>query len=132
MILRSFSQELWISNPYIFATQYRRPLIFKTMKSVRSNTSKCQRFTTSGCKDSKLRVCGKKWCPCQQILINVVLVATGCYWLLLIATVKFLALYSYAEPLELDTLNHNRFIWISNVDTWFLSKPYSALFCFYH
>ena len=46
-------QKLWFSICYIFAAQYRRPLIFQTLNSVRSNniSLKYQRFTTLGFKD---------------------------------------------------------------------------------
>ena len=33
----SFCHKLYFSNLYIFATRYRRPLIFQTMNSVKSN-----------------------------------------------------------------------------------------------
>ena len=47
----SLCNKLWFSNPYIFATQCRRPQIFQTMNSVRSNniSLKYQSFTLSGC-----------------------------------------------------------------------------------
>ena len=45
------------SNPYIFGFQCRRPLIFSTMTSVRSNniSLKFQRVTTLGSKDIGIR-----------------------------------------------------------------------------
>ena len=53
----SFCHKLWFSNPYIFATQCRRPLIFQTMNHVRPNniSLKHQRFTPLGCKDVEIR-----------------------------------------------------------------------------
>ena len=55
----SFCHKLWLSNPYIFATRCRRPLIFQTMISVISNclSLKYQRFTPSGCKEIMFRKC---------------------------------------------------------------------------
>ena len=46
----SFCHKLEFSNIYIFATQCRRPLIFQTMNSVRSNnlSLKNQWYTPSG------------------------------------------------------------------------------------
>ena len=45
----SLYHELRFANPYIFATQCRRPQIFPTMKSIGSNKS--EMFTTSGFND---------------------------------------------------------------------------------
>ena len=47
----SLCHKLRFCNPYIFATQCRRPLIFQTMHSVRSNSLslKYQGFSPSGC-----------------------------------------------------------------------------------
>ena len=49
----SLCHKLRCFNPYIFATQCRRPLTFQTMNSVRLNnlSLKYQRCTPSGCKD---------------------------------------------------------------------------------
>ena len=53
-------QRNWVfateSNFNIIATQCRRPLMFQTMKAVRSNnvSLKYQRFTSSGCKDIRI------------------------------------------------------------------------------
>ena len=49
----SLYNKLWFSNPYIFSIQCRRPLIFQTMKYVRSNnlSLKYQMFTPSSCRD---------------------------------------------------------------------------------
>ena len=51
------SHKLWFSNPYIFATHWRRPWIFPTMNYIRSNnlSLKWQRFTPSGWKDIWIR-----------------------------------------------------------------------------
>ena len=48
----SFCHKLWFSKSYIFATQCRRPLLFQTMNSIRSNnvSLKYQSFTPSGLK----------------------------------------------------------------------------------
>ncbi len=48
----SFCYKLKLSNPYIFVSQCRRPLIFQTMNSVRSNNLnfKYQKFIPSGFK----------------------------------------------------------------------------------
>ena len=46
----SFCHKLWFSNPYIFATQRRRPFIFQTMKSNNLDL-KYQRITPSDWKD---------------------------------------------------------------------------------
>ena len=53
----SLCHKLKFSNPNIFATQCRRPQIFQTMNSVRSNSVslKYQRPTPSGCKDIGVR-----------------------------------------------------------------------------
>ena len=54
----SFCHKIRFSNPYIFATWYRRPWIFPTMNSVyRSNNLSLnyQRFTLSGCLDLEIR-----------------------------------------------------------------------------
>ena len=52
-----FLPQTIISNPYFFVIQCRRPLIFQTMNSFRSNNDslKHQRFTTSDCKDIGIR-----------------------------------------------------------------------------
>ena len=44
----SFCHKLWVSNFKIVATQCRRPLIFLTLKDIRSNnvSLKYQRFTS--------------------------------------------------------------------------------------
>ena len=49
----SFCHTFWFSNPYIFATQRRRPFIIQTMNSVKSNNLdlKYQRITPSDWKD---------------------------------------------------------------------------------
>jgi len=49
----SLCHKLWFSNPYILATQCRRPKLFQTMNTSRSNNLnlKYKRFTKSGCKD---------------------------------------------------------------------------------
>ena len=49
----SFCHKLWVSNFKIVATQCRRPLIFQTLKDIRSNnvSLKYQSFTSKGCKD---------------------------------------------------------------------------------
>ena len=49
--------KLWFSNTYIFGFQWRRPLKFQTMTSVRSNnlSLKYQRFTALGFKDIGIR-----------------------------------------------------------------------------
>ena len=46
----SFCLKLYFCNPYIFATRFRWPKIFQTMKSVRSKSvsMKYQKFTPSG------------------------------------------------------------------------------------
>ena len=48
-----FGHKLWFSNYYIFTVQYRRPLIFQTLNSVRSNNFilKYQSFKPLGCND---------------------------------------------------------------------------------
>ena len=53
----SFCHKLWYSNPYNFATQCRRPYIFQTMNSVRSNNHslKYYRLTPSGFKYIRIR-----------------------------------------------------------------------------
>ena len=53
----SLYHKLWFSNRNIFAAQCRRPLIFQTINSVRSNNLglKYQRFTRSGCKDAGIK-----------------------------------------------------------------------------
>ena len=53
----SLCHKLKFSNPNTFATQCRRPQIFQTINSVRSNnvSLKYQRPTTSGCKDIGIR-----------------------------------------------------------------------------
>ena len=53
----SLCNKLRFSNPYIFRFQCRKPLIFKTMTSVRSNniSLKYQRFMTLGFKDIGIR-----------------------------------------------------------------------------
>ena len=52
----NFCHKLLFSNFNIIATQCRRPLIFQTMKDVRSKNGslKYQRFKSSGCKDIRL------------------------------------------------------------------------------
>ena len=52
----SFCHKLWFSNFNIVATQFRRLLVFQTMKAIRSNnvSLKYQRFTSSGCKEIRL------------------------------------------------------------------------------
>ena len=49
--------KLKFYNSYFFATQCRRPQIFKTMNSIRSNnlSLKYQWFTPSGCNDIRIR-----------------------------------------------------------------------------
>ena len=49
----SLCHKLLFSNHYIFGTKCRRPYIFQTMNSVKSNnlSLKYQMFTTSGSKD---------------------------------------------------------------------------------
>jgi len=53
----SFCLKLKSFNPYIFATQYRGPLIFQTMHFVRSNnlSLKSKDFLLLGCKDIGIR-----------------------------------------------------------------------------
>ena len=53
----SLCHKLKFSNPYIFETQCRRPSIFQTMNSGRSNdlSLKHQRFAPSSCKDIRIR-----------------------------------------------------------------------------
>ena len=53
----SLCNKLGMSDSYIFATLCRRPQIFQTMNSVRSNnlSLKYQSFTTVGCKDIGIR-----------------------------------------------------------------------------
>ena len=53
----SLCHKLRFSNPVICTTQSRRPLIFQTMNSVRSNnlSLKYQRFTPSSCRDIVIR-----------------------------------------------------------------------------
>ena len=53
----SFCHKLQFSKPYICATQCRRPLIFQTMNSVRSNSIsvKYQRLKLSGCEGIDIR-----------------------------------------------------------------------------
>ena len=48
--------KLWYFKSYIFGTLYRRPWIFQTMNSVRSNnlSFKYQRLTSSVCKDIRI------------------------------------------------------------------------------
>ena len=59
-----FCHKLKLSNPYIFATQYRRFFIFQTKNSVRlyNLSLKYLRFKPSGCKGRyyKIEVCWKK------------------------------------------------------------------------
>ena len=59
----SLCPKLCFSKPYIF--QCRRPQIFQTMNSIRSNnvSLKYQRFATLGSKDYKFRVCDKDSIP---------------------------------------------------------------------
>ena len=47
-----FLPQTLISNHFIFTTRCHMPLIFQTIKSVRSNSQNMehQRFTPSGCK----------------------------------------------------------------------------------
>ena len=55
--LRKFCEETkMVQRNWIIATQCRRPLMFQTMKDVRSNNVilKYQRFTSSGCKDIRI------------------------------------------------------------------------------
>ena len=49
----SFRRRLWSFNPYIYLNQCRKPLIFQTMNSVRSNilSLKYQTFQPSDLKD---------------------------------------------------------------------------------
>ena len=57
--------KLKISNPYIFATWWSKPLIFKTIWSL-IHSLKYQSSTTSGYKkykDLKTRVCGARTVP---------------------------------------------------------------------
>ena len=53
----SLWHKLWFYNLYNFATQCRRPKIFQTMNSVRSDnlSLKYQRFILSGCQDIGVR-----------------------------------------------------------------------------
>ena len=53
----SFCHKLKYSYPYIFATQCRRPYIFQTINSVRSNnlSLKYLRFIHTGCIDKEIR-----------------------------------------------------------------------------
>ena len=53
----SLCHKLGFSNSYIFAKQCRRPKIFQTVNSVRSNdvSLTCQRCTPWGCKDIGIR-----------------------------------------------------------------------------
>ena len=53
----SLRYKLRFSNPYIFVAQCRRPLIFQTINSGRSNNQslKYQRFTPTSCKDIGIR-----------------------------------------------------------------------------
>ena len=53
----SFCHKLKYSYPYILATQCRRPYIFQTINSVRSNnlSLKYQRFISTGCRDIEIR-----------------------------------------------------------------------------
>ena len=54
----SLCHKLKFFNPNIFAAQRRRPQIFQTLNSVRSNnvSLKYQRPTPSGCKDIGIRI----------------------------------------------------------------------------
>ena len=70
----SLCHKLRFSNPYIFTTQCRRPYIFQTMSSVRSNNTslKYQSFTLSDCKDIgiiKFEFVAKT-IPCNKILLR--------------------------------------------------------------
>ena len=53
----SFCHKLKNAYPYILATQCRRPQIFQTNNSVRSNnlSLKYQRFIPTGCRDIEIR-----------------------------------------------------------------------------
>ena len=55
----SYAQRnrVFLTNPYIFATQYHTPLIFQNMNSVTSNNLRLKywSFTTSGCKHKEIR-----------------------------------------------------------------------------
>ena len=53
----SLRHKLRFYNPYIFVAQCRRPLIFQTINSGRSNNQslKYQRFTPTSCKDIGIR-----------------------------------------------------------------------------
>ena len=53
----SLCHQLWFSNPYIFAAHCRRPQLFQTFNSVRSNTLnlKSIRFTSSVRKYIRIR-----------------------------------------------------------------------------
>ena len=53
----SFCHKLWYSNPNIFSTRWRRPLIFQTTKAVILNnlSLKYQIWTPSDCKDIEIR-----------------------------------------------------------------------------
>ena len=53
----SLCHQLWFSNPYIFAARCRRPQLFQTFNSVRSNTLnlKSKRFTSSVRKYIRIR-----------------------------------------------------------------------------
>ena len=53
----SFCHKLKYSYPYILATQCRRPKIFQTVNSVRSNSLslKYQRFMLTGCRDKEIK-----------------------------------------------------------------------------
>ena len=53
----SLCHKPWFSNPYIFVNQCMLTYIFESMNSVRYNdhSLKYQRFTPSGCKDTKIR-----------------------------------------------------------------------------
>ena len=53
----SLCHKLWFSNPNIFGTQCRKPLIFQAsiVWSNKSRSLKCQRFTTLESKDTGIR-----------------------------------------------------------------------------
>ena len=68
----SLCHKLWFSNPYIFTTPCRRPYIFQTMSSVRSNNTslKYQSFTLSDCKDIGIIKFEFVIIPCNNILLK--------------------------------------------------------------
>ena len=51
----SFCHKLRFSNPYLFSTQCRWPLIFQTMNKSNNLSLKSPRFKPSGCRDIGIR-----------------------------------------------------------------------------